>query len=83
MYRARRRRLARLILSKLTPWAPGLITAAGQFVSGENRTALFKAATSGTTAGTSPTTDSGVTWVRTDINVLLAFLNQTTLPTPA
>jgi hypothetical protein len=82
MYRNRRRRLARVILQALTPWATGLTVTAGQYVSGENGTALFKATTSGVTAGTGPLSDGGVTWVRADIQSLLAFLNVTNLPTP-
>ena len=82
LYRNRRRRLARLLLGKLTAWTTGLVVTAGQYVSGENGTAAFKATTSGTTAGTGPLTDTGVTFVRADIQSLLQFLNSTTLPTP-
>lgn len=81
LYHNRRRRLSRVILASLTPWQVGLVVTVGEYVSGDGGTTPYIAATAGTTAGTDPTTDTGVTWVRQDVQSLLQFLN-TGAPTP-
>lgn len=86
LFRARRRRLARLLLSQLTPWASGQNVSAGDYVSSENGTAAFVAGNSGVTGIMPPTgqqaSDGSITWTRADIQSLLQFAF-TGLPTPA
>lgn len=85
LYRARRRRLARLLLQRLTPWTPGLNCSAGDYVSSEAGTAAFVAGNSGVTGSIAPTgqqaNDGAITWTRADIQSLLRF-GFTGLPTP-
>lgn len=81
LYYNRRRRLSRVILASLTPWRVGLVVTAGMYVSGDGGTTPYLATTAGTTAGTGPTTDTGVSWTRQDVPSLLQFLN-TGAPTP-
>lgn len=78
LLRARNRRITRVILQGLTAWRSGLVVAAGDYVSSENGTSPWIAATSGTTGATAPTgegvhSDGAVSWLRVDIQSLLRF----------
>lgn len=86
LYRARRRRLARVLLQRLTAWAPGQTVSAGDYVSSEAGTAAFVAGNSGVTgAGPAPSgpqaSDGAITWTRADTQSLLRFAF-VGLPTP-
>ncbi len=85
LYRMRRRRLARVVLQSLTAWAPGLVVAAGQYVSSQSGNVAYVATSSGTTGATMPVgqsaNDGGVSWILVDIQFLLNFLNSGA-PTP-
>lgn len=85
LYRARRRRQARLLLSQLTPWRSGLVVTEGQLVSSENGTSAYQAQNGGTTGAVAPTgrstNDGAVLWVKFDTLALLQYLNSS-LPTP-
>lgn len=88
LLRNRNRRMTRIILQNLTPWSPGLVVTAGQYVSSENGTAPWLATSSGISGATAPTgpmrtfNDGGVTWVRADIQSLLTY-RYSGAPTPA
>jgi hypothetical protein len=89
LLRARKRRIARQILQSLTPWSgPGLSVTAGQYVSSENGTSAWLAATTGTTGSQAPTgqavlfDDGGVSWTRADVQSLLKY-QYSGAPTPA
>lgn len=79
LLRARKRRIARQILQSLTPWSSGLSVAAGQYVSSENVTSAWLAATTGTSGALAPTgqavlfDDGGVSWTRADVQSLLKY----------
>lgn len=87
LLRARNRRITRQILQGLTAWRTGLVVTAGQYVSSENGTTPWIAATSGTTGASGPTgqgvifDDGGVSWARVEIQSLLQF-KFTKAPTP-
>jgi hypothetical protein len=87
LLRMRNRRITRVILQSLTPWSPGLVVTAGEYVSSENGTSPWLATSSGTTGALAPTgqgafNDGGVEWIRVDIQSLLTF-KYSGAPTPA
>ena len=87
LLRARKRRIARQILQSLTAWTSGLSVQAGQYVSSENGTSAWLAATTGTTGSQAPTgqavlfDDGGVSWTRADLPSLLKY-QYVSPPTP-
>lgn len=78
LYFARKRRLARVVISKLTAWQAGLAVTAGQYV--QNIDTAYKATTSGTTGATAPThargivSDGTVSWLRVDSAAMNRFV---------
>jgi hypothetical protein len=78
LYRARKRRLGRVLLQGLTQWTPGLTVAEGEYVSANNQTQCWLATSSGVTGATQPSgqgafDDGGVSWVISNIQSLLQY----------
>jgi hypothetical protein len=86
LYYARRNRRARVVIQGLTPWTPGLVVAAGEFV--QNIGNGYLAITPGVTGAVPPIVDGGsqsdgvVDWEFQNPQVFINYII-TPPPTPA
>jgi hypothetical protein len=86
LYYARRNRRARVVIGNLTPWVPGLVVAAGEYVQHIGNGCL--ALTPGVAGAVPPTATEGavsdgvIDWEFQNPQVFISYLNSPP-PTPA